>query len=123
MHVTDPDKTPREQEYVPVPVWAYVGESHVGIQEAPLARLDEHVPKPPFDGAMIVQGLALHVAVSVVSVPALQVLVPETVYPLLQVGVHELPLARLDVHGLATPFVIAPADSADLSFAASQSKA
>ncbi len=31
--------------------------------------------------------------------------VPETVYPLLQVGVQELPLARLDVHGVAAPFV------------------
>ncbi len=31
--------------------------------------------------------------------------VPETVYPLLQVGVQELPLARPDVHGVATPFV------------------
>ncbi len=31
-------------------------------------------------------------------------LVPDTVYPLLHVGVHELPLARLDVHGIASPF-------------------
>ena len=31
-------------------------------------------------------------------------LMPDTVYPLLHVGVHELPLARLDVHGLASPF-------------------
>jgi hypothetical protein len=30
--------------------------------------------------------------------------VPDAVYPLLHVGVHELPLARLDVHGLASPF-------------------
>ena len=30
---------------------------------------------------------------------------PDTVYPLLHVGVHELPLARLVVHGLASPFV------------------
>ena len=29
---------------------------------------------------------------------------PDAVYPLLHVGVHELPLARLDVHGLASPF-------------------
>ncbi len=29
---------------------------------------------------------------------------PDTVYPLLHVGVHELPLARSDVHGLASPF-------------------
>ena len=32
-------------------------------------------------------------------------LVPTTVYPLLHVGVHELPLARLAVHGPASPFV------------------
>ena len=31
-------------------------------------------------------------------------LMPNTVYPLLHVGVHELPLARLAVHGLASPF-------------------
>ena len=31
-------------------------------------------------------------------------LVPDTVYPLLHVGGHELPLARLEVHGLASPF-------------------
>ncbi len=29
----------------------------------------------------------------------------ETIYPLLHVGVHELPLARLAVHGPASPFV------------------
>jgi hypothetical protein len=33
------------------------------------------------------------------------------VYPLLHVGAHELPLARLDVHGLASPFVGAAAAS------------
>ena len=38
-------------------------------------------------------------------------LVPDTVYPLLHVGVHELPLARLDVHGLASPFAGAVAAS------------
>ncbi len=32
-------------------------------------------------------------------------LMPDTVYPLLHVGVHELPLARLAVHGVATPKV------------------
>ncbi len=29
---------------------------------------------------------------------------PDAVYPPLHVGVHEPPLARLDVHGLASPF-------------------
>ena len=29
---------------------------------------------------------------------------PDAVYPLLHVGVHELPLVRLDVHGPASPF-------------------
>ena len=80
------------------------------MHEAPLARLDEHVPKAPFIGTVIVQGLGSHTAVSVVSVPELQVLVPEAVYPLLHFGMHPLPLARLDVHGVATPFVIAPAE-------------
>ena len=32
-------------------------------------------------------------------------LMPDTVYPVLHVGVHELPLARLAVHGPASPFV------------------
>ena len=31
--------------------------------------------------------------------------VGEIMYPLLHVGVHELPLARLPVHGVANPFV------------------
>ncbi len=30
---------------------------------------------------------------------------PDAVYPPLHVGVHELPLARLGVHGLASPFI------------------
>ena len=47
--------------------------SHVGAHEAPLSRLDEHVPKAPFVGAVIVQEFGLHTAVLVVSVPALHV--------------------------------------------------
>ena len=53
---------------------------------------------------------ALHTAVVVVSVPAVHVLVPASVYPLLHVGVHELPLARLAVHMPAAPFAMAPAE-------------
>ena len=70
MHVTVPDKTPNEHEYVPVPVWTYAGVSHVGVHELPLARLDGHVPRAPFVGAVIVHGLGTHTAVLVVSVPA-----------------------------------------------------
>ena len=78
----------------------------VGVQELPLARLDVHGVATPFVGAADAShGSALQTAVSVVSVPALHILVPDTVYPLLHVGVHELPLVRVDVHGVATPFV------------------
>ena len=73
-------------------------------------------------GATLGAAVAVHCTVPV-RIPSEQEYEPETVYPLLQVGVHKLPLARLDVHGLATPFVIAPADGAVLSFAVSQSKA
>ncbi len=45
---------------------------------------------------------------------------PDTMYSLLHVGVHPLPLARLDVHGVAIPFVIAPAEGVPV-FPASQS--
>ncbi len=72
MHVTVPEMTPSEHEYVPPAVWTYPV-LHVGMHESPLARLDEHVPKTPFVGAVIVQGLALHTAVLVVSVPAVHV--------------------------------------------------
>jgi hypothetical protein len=79
---------------------------HVGVHELPLARLAVQSPSAPFVVAAVAShALALHTAVSVVSVPAAQVLVPETVYPLLHVGVHELPLARLPVHGVASPLV------------------
>ena len=70
VHVTVPDKTPSEHEYVPVPVWTYAGVLHSGVHELPLARLDGHVPRAPFVGAVIVQGLGMHTAVLVVSVPA-----------------------------------------------------
>ena len=79
---------------------------HVGVHELPLARLDVHGLASPFAGAVAaLHALALHTAVLVVSVPAVHALVPVSVYPLLHVGVHELPLARLAVHGPASPFV------------------
>ena len=58
VHVTVPDKTPSEHEYVPPAVWTYPV-LHEGMHESPLARLDVHVPKAPFVGAVIVQGLGL----------------------------------------------------------------
>ena len=54
------------------------------------------------------QELPLHTDVSV-RVPALQDLVPERVYPLLQVGVHDDPCASVEVQpDPAAPFDIAP---------------
>ena len=63
MHVTVPDRTPREQAYAPLPVWAYAGVLHVGAHEVPLATLDVHVPMAPFVGAVTVHGFALQVTV------------------------------------------------------------
>jgi hypothetical protein len=84
---------------------------HVGVHPLPLARLDVHGVAIPFViAAAALHGLGLQTAVFVVNVPVVHVLVPDTLYPLLHVGVHELPLARLDVHGVATPFV-SPADA------------
>ena len=96
--------TPSEHEYVPPAVWTYPV-LHEGVHDLPLSRFDGHAPKAPFVGAVIVHGLGLHAAVFVVRAPSVQVLVPETVYPLLHVGVHELPLAKLPVHGVASPLV------------------
>jgi hypothetical protein len=64
VHVALPERSPREQEYVPVPVCAYPV-LHVGVQELPLARLDVHVPKAPLVGAVTAHGLALHVTVPI----------------------------------------------------------
>ena len=43
--------------------------------------------------------------VSLVIVPAEHDLLPDAVYPLLHVGVHELSIARLDVQSPSAPFV------------------
>ena len=98
-----PDRLPREQENIPVPDIVYPL-LHVGVHVLPLARLDEHVPSAPFAGAVTAHGLAVHPTVSV-SAPAAHDRLPVSVYPLLHVGVHVLPLARLDVHVPAAPFV------------------
>jgi hypothetical protein len=51
-------------------------------------------------------GVALHAA-EFDSVPLEHDLLPDSVYPLLHVGEHELPLERIVVHGVACPFVTA----------------
>ena len=57
---------------------------------------------------MTVHGLGKHAAVSV-SVPALQVLDPDKVYPLLHVGLQDAPSARLDAQSdPGTPLAIDP---------------
>ena len=63
---------------------------HVGWHVEPDARLDVQVPTAPLVGAVFapLHGFAVHVAaVSVGGVPLLlQVLAPDTVYPVLHVG-------------------------------------
>ena len=89
---------------------------HVGVHELPLARLDVHGPASPFVGAADAShGLGLHTAV-LVRLYLEHDLEPASVYPLLHVGAHELPLGRTEGHGDATPFVIA----ADASQSSSQ---
>ena len=57
-----------------------------------------------------VQSLGLHIAVSV-RMPALHDLVPESVYPVLQTGVHEDPCARVEVQSFRAPLAMAAAAS------------
>jgi hypothetical protein len=114
-----PDKTPYQQINSPDTVYPSL---HDGVHELPLARLEVHPPSAPLVGGVTAHGLALHAAVFVVSAPKLQVRVPDVVYPLLHVGVHELPLARLDVHGVASPFVGAVAASHGLGLQRTASK-
>ena len=78
---------------------------HVGVHELPLARLDVHGLASPFAGAVDAShGLGLHANVSVY-LPYEHDLLPDAVYPLLHVGVHEAPLTRLESHVPAPPFV------------------
>ena len=94
-------RVPAVQELVPETVYP---ELHVGWHVDPLARELVQSPAPPFVGAVDAsQGFAEHVAA--VRVPAVQELVPETVYPELHVGWHVDPLARELVQSPAPPFV------------------
>ena len=102
-HVALPDRLPREQENDPVPDIVYPL-LHVGEHALPLARLDVQVPSAPFAGAVTAHGLAVHPTVSV-NVPAAHDRLPVIVYPLLHVGVHEVPLSWLESHVPASPFV------------------
>ena len=61
MHVTLPERLPREQENVPVPDIVYPL-LHAGAHVHPLARLDVHVPSAPLVGAVTAHGFASHVA-------------------------------------------------------------
>jgi hypothetical protein len=78
---------------------------HVGVHELPLARLDVHGLASPFESAVDAShGLGLHANVLVYE-PYEHDLLPDAVYPLLHVGVHEAPLIRLKSHVPAPPFV------------------
>ena len=81
---------------------------HVGVHDEPLARELVQVPTAPLVGAVDAShGVAVQAAVSV-RVPLLHDLEPETVYPVSQVGVHDEPLARVDVQSFRAPLVMAP---------------
>jgi len=95
---------PALQDDVPDTVYP---ELHVGWQVDPLARESVQSPTPPFEGAPEAsQGFAAHVAI--VSVPALQDDVPDTVYPELHVGWQVDPLARESAQSPTPPFEGAP---------------
>jgi hypothetical protein len=98
------ESTPAVQLYKAEPDCVYPV-LHIGVHVAPLARLAVHVPRAPYRGAVTAHGFGLHATVLEISAPAVHALVPVRVYPLLHVGVHELPLARLAVQSPASPFV------------------
>ena len=82
---------------------------HVGWHVEPLARELVHVPTAPFVGAVDASHVGVAVQATVlVRVPLLHDLEPERVYPVLQVGVHDEPLARVDVQSFRAPLVMAP---------------
>ena len=84
---------------------------HVGVHDDPCARVEVQ-PEPGAPLAMTPDashGLGLHTAVSV-RVPALHDLVPERVYPVLHVGVHDDPLSRTSPQGDINPFAIVPVE-------------
>ena len=83
----------------------------VGEQEDPPARVEvQPGPAAPLEMAPDASHeLPLHTAVSV-RVPALHDLVPERVYPVLHVGVHDDPLSRTSPQGDINPFAIVPVE-------------
>jgi hypothetical protein len=58
VHVALPERLPREQENVALPVFMYPL-LHVGVHVLPLVRLDVHVPRAPLMGAVTAQELPL----------------------------------------------------------------
>mmetsp|Transcript_7092 Transcript_7092/g.31080 ORF Transcript_7092/g.31080 Transcript_7092/m.31080 type:complete len:124 (-) Transcript_7092:101-472(-) len=93
-------RVPALQDDVPDTVYP---ELHVGWHVDPLASELVQSPTPPFIGAVDAShGFAAHV-VSAISVPALQDVVPDAVYPASHVGWHVDPLARELVQSPASP--------------------
>ena len=106
MHTTVSVRVPAAHDLVPERVLPVL---HVGVHDAPCASVEVQSFRAPLATAVDAsQELPLHTDVSV-RVPALQDLVPEMVYPLLQVGVHDDPCASVEVQpDPAAPFDIAP---------------
>ena len=97
---------PALQDDVPDTVYP---ELHAGWHDEPCARVEVQSFRAPLaTAADASHELPLHTAVSV-SVPAVHDLVPERVYPVLHVGVHDAPSARVVVQlGPGAPFAIEP---------------
>ena len=92
---------PALQDDVPDTVYP---DLHVGWHVEPLDREPVQSPTAPFEGAVDAShGFAEHVAA--VRVPAVQELVPETVYPELHVGWQDDPVGRELMQSPTSPFV------------------
>ena len=84
---------------------------HVGVHDAPCASVEVQSFRAPLATAVDAsQELPLHTAVSV-RIPAAHDLVPDRVYPVLHVGAHVEPLARVFGQGDALPKLMGSAAS------------
>lgn len=77
--------------------------SHLGWHAAPDAKLAVQSPTPPWAGASEASHADASHFATAVSVPALHLVAPDTVYPLSHVGWHVDPDARLDVQSPLPP--------------------
>ena len=77
---------------------------HVGVHVAPAFRADEQSPTPPFAGALdgFSQSFSLHMALD--SPSFVQVVLPEILNPVLQIGWHDWPSFKEEPQSPRFPF-------------------